>query len=112
MKPLEFILAGLATWRLAHLLYAEHGPWNLIARLRATPFARRIGVFECFLCVSVWPALPAAALIAGDWRGLVLSWPALSAIAILVERAAFASTFADIPPFFEDQENDHVLRQD
>ena len=30
----RFILCTLALWRVTHLLAAEDGPWDLIARLR------------------------------------------------------------------------------
>jgi len=108
MDAFTFLVAALAVWRLAHLLHSEDGPWRLIARLRAAAAMARIGLFDCFLCVSVWPALPTAFLLGGDglrnWRFELLGWPALSALAILIERAAFPDTFVDPPPFFEESE--------
>jgi hypothetical protein len=95
-----FAVAALANWRLAHALAAEDGPWRSLARLRAAagpPMA-------CFFCISVWPALPLALLAGGGWRVLLVEWPALSAAAILIERAAFPETFV---MFAEDEETRH-----
>ena len=110
MDPAEFCVATLATWRLAHLLHAEEGPWHAAARLRQALAARRAGVLDCFLCTSVWTALPAALLISTRRRQFLALWPALSAAAILLERAAFPDPFADTPEYSEDEETAHVLR--
>jgi len=112
MDLVTFFVAALATWRLAHLLHSEDGPWHAIARLRHGFDKRRLGVLGCFFCISVWPALPAALLIATGWRQILLVWPALSAAAILLERVAFPATFIDIPEFSEEKESLNVLRQD
>jgi hypothetical protein len=116
MDTVKLCVASLATWRAAHLLHAEDGPWQAVARLRQALDARQIGVLECFLCVSVWTALPATLLTGVRRRQLLLTWPALSAAAVLLERAAFPATFADVPDYTEDEypheeETAHVLRQ-
>jgi len=110
MDPAEFCVATLATWRLAHLLHAEDGPWRAVARLRQARAVRQFGVLDCFLCVSVWTALPAALLISTRRRQFLVLWPALSAAAIFLERAAFPATFVDMPEYSEDKETAHVLR--
>jgi hypothetical protein len=97
MDPAEFCVAALASWRLAHLLHAEDGPRRSVARLRRALNTRQIGVLECFLCASVWTALPAAMLVSDRRRQLLVVWPALSAAAVLIERAAFPGTFLDVP---------------
>jgi hypothetical protein len=112
MDPAEFCVASLATWRLAHLLHAEDGPWQCVARLRRGLNARQVGVLECFLCASVWTALPAALLVSTGRRQFLFAWPALSAAAVLIERAAFPGAFLDVPEFSEDEEISHVLRPD
>jgi len=112
MDLAAFFVAALATWRLAHLLHAEDGPWHAVARVRQAFDARRLGVFKCFFCVSVWPALPAALLIGAGWRQTLLFWPALSGAAILLERVAFPATFIDVPEYSEEKETLDVLRQD
>jgi hypothetical protein len=100
-----FAMAALANWRLAHALHAEDGPWRSLARLRASAGS----AMACFFCVSLWPALPLALLAAGGWARALLLWPALSAAAILIERAGFPATFVD---FAEDEESGDVLRTD
>jgi hypothetical protein len=82
-----FILAVLATWRVTHLLASEDGPADIIFRLR-----RRLGdglagsLMDCFNCMSLWIAAPAAFLLASDPLTWVLSWLALSGGACLLER--------------------------
>ena len=120
------LLATLAVWRVTHLLVAEDGPADLIARLRDAaqggPFGR---LFDCFYCLSLWIAAPVAWLIASDWRGGILTWLALSGAAVLLERlsATRAATVewrdehrvseaANVPqhPMAErDEENKHVV---
>jgi hypothetical protein len=34
MKFYFLVLATLAVWRVAHLLQAENGPWDVVVRLR------------------------------------------------------------------------------
>jgi hypothetical protein len=102
MDPFAFGLAALATWRLAHFLHAEAGPWRAMAWLRGRGAIRRLGVFDCFFCVSVWAAPPAAALIAADGRQALLAWGALSAAAILIQRAAFPGELDPPPDYAED----------
>ena len=110
MDLVPFCVAALATWRLAHFLNSEDGPWNAAARLRVALAARHIGILACFLCISVWPALPAALLVGSGWREILLLWPALSAAAVLLERVAFPATFVDVPEYAEDTESIDVLR--
>lgn len=112
MDLVALSVAALATWRVAHFLHAEDGPWGVAIWLRQALAAQGIGLMACFFCVTVWPALPAAVLIGTGWHQILLLWPALSAAAILVERAAFPATFIEMPVFTEEQESLDVLRQD
>ena len=109
MDLVAFCVAALATWRLTHFLQAEDGPWNAAVHLRLAFDARQLGIFRCFFCVGVWPALPAALLVGSGWRQILLLWPALSAAAILLERAAFPATFIDVPEFSEESEEKETL---
>lgn len=81
---LAVAIRALATWRLAHLLMYEAGPWNIIIQLReyfgvrhdpdGTPVGYPDGsVFECFLCFSVWTGLVSSLLPASWLRPLALS---------------------------------------
>jgi hypothetical protein len=81
------VAAILATWRLTHLVAAEDGPWDVVARLRRRAGAGFWGrLMDCFYCLSLWIAFPVAWLVGDDWRSRLIAWPALSGGAILLER--------------------------
>jgi hypothetical protein len=79
-------LAVLAAWRITHLLAAEDGPFGLVLKLR-----ERLGngwwgqLMDCPYCVSLWVALPLAALLATDLLGWGLSVLALSGAVCIIE---------------------------
>lgn len=80
------LLGALATWRLASLLHAEDGPFDLFALLRDAAGSGFWGkMLACFRCTSLWAALPFAWMLAPDFGGFVLGCFALSAGAILVQ---------------------------
>jgi hypothetical protein len=113
MMEFYWLLLGvLVVWRLTHLLSAEDGPWSLIVRLRSHAGNGFWGeLLDCFYCLSLWIAAPLAWVLGSGLKQRLLLWPALSAGAILLERLA-AGREAPKPPFyFEDQENQNVLRQ-
>lgn len=104
------LLAMLSAWRITHLLQAEDGPWELMARLRRRAGARFWGkLLDCFYCLSLWVAAPLAFFIGENWRERLLLWPALSAGAILLERLSRREASTPSAVYFEDQENEHVL---
>jgi hypothetical protein len=106
------LLGVLAVWRVTHLLNAEDGPWDLVVRLRTragTGFWA--GLLDCFYCLSLWIAAPAAYGLGSRWMERLILWPALSAGAILLERLAPERT-ASSSFYSEDQEYSHVLRQE
>lgn len=82
------LVSVLATWRLAHLLVREDGPFDLVLRLRVRlgeGFAGR--TLDCPYCLSLWLAAPFAVLLAdGIVRGVV-AWLAISGGACALERA-------------------------
>jgi hypothetical protein len=95
-------------------LQAENGPWDFVVRLR-----RGLGdsfwgqLLDCFHCLSLWIAAPAAWLLGHEWKGRVFLWLAFSAAAILLEHA-WGLRDAPAPPaiYSEDKENtDVVLRR-
>lgn len=82
------VLAVLSVWRLTHLLVVEDGPWDLCARLRSTLGTQMLGrMFRCFYCLSLWIAAPTAALIGDNLTECLLLCLAISAGAVLIERA-------------------------
>lgn len=87
MSAIHLIAGILATWRLAHLVTAEDGPWNLVARLRRAAGAGFFGeLMDCFYCSSLWMALPLAYWVGNDWPARIVAWLALSSGAIFLER--------------------------
>jgi len=94
-------LGSLAVWRLTHLLAAEDGPFHLLAWLRRQAGSGFLGeLMDCFYCLSLWVAAPFALVLGSTRREKLLLWPALSAVAILLNR--FADRVApDAPVVFE-----------
>lgn len=91
MSPTEFsinfALAALAVWRVAHMLVHEDGPQRLIAQLRALAAGTEIGrALDCVGCMSLWLALPASAWVSRRLSEFIPTWLALSGAAFLLER--------------------------
>jgi hypothetical protein len=112
---LEFywlIIDVLVVWRITHLLQAEDGPWNLMVRLRQWAGQGFWGgLLDCFYCLTLWVALPAAVLNAQGWKHCLVLWPALSGGAIILERIS-SKNESEVPVIYtEDKEDENVLRQ-
>jgi len=104
MSVFEFVLAVLAVWRVTHLLSAEDGPFNAIARLRKTAGRGFWGsLLDCFYCLSLWIAIPIALWVRSSWGQRVIVWLALSAAAILINRIVDRIA-PDAPVYFEEPE--------
>jgi hypothetical protein len=88
MQFYRLVLGVLAVWRITHLLNAEDGPWDLLVKLRKLAGNGVFGgLLDCFYCLSLWVSAPLAWLLGHGWEFRLLLWPALSAGAILLERA-------------------------
>ncbi len=82
----RFLLAALATWRLAFLLAREDGPWHSFARLRGKLGGGFAGqLLGCVKCVSMWVSIPFAFFVSGDWLELVVIWLALSGVTAMID---------------------------
>ena len=82
----DLVLGSLCVWRITHLLQAEDGPWQVIARLRRALGSGFWGeLLDCFYCLSLWISAPFALMMGSDVGEKILFWPALSAGAILLE---------------------------
>jgi len=106
----RFVLAVLATWRVTHLLAKEDGPADLIVRLRSRlgdSFAGQM--MDCFNCLSLWIAAPAAIFVARNPLDWLFAWLALSGAACLLQR--FGQEPVAIEPISESPEGNanHVL---
>ncbi len=82
-----FVLGVFATWRVAHLLAHEDGPWDAVLRLRVALGNGLWGrLLDCFHCVSLWVAAPVALAVARDPLEWLLAWLGLSGAACLLQR--------------------------
>ena len=73
-----FLLCTLAVWRISHLLAQEDGPFDLVFRLRKVGQGFFGALLDCFLCLSLWIALPFALLSADTSIDRIVAWLALS----------------------------------
>lgn len=107
------LLGALAVWRVTHLLNSEDGPWQMVVRVRRLAGDGFFGeLLDCFYCLSLWVAAPLAVVLGSGVKERLLLWPALSAGAILIERLTAARQTPAQSIYFEDQENENVLRQE
>src|SRR5215467_895100 len=96
----RFIVVALAVWRVTHLIAAEDGPWNIIRRFRKSLEGTIWGsLVTCFLCLSLWVAIPFSLALGSTLKDYLLFTLALSGAAILLERA----TSAPPPLYFEEE---------
>jgi len=103
----------LGAWRITHLLHAEDGPWDLLAKFRRLFGKGFLGqLLDCFYCLSLWVAIPFAWAIGQRWRERLLLWPALSGAAVLLERATARPEATPPAMYMEDKESSDVLRQE
>ena len=106
-----FVLAVLATWRVTHLLAHEDGPADLIVRFRALLGDSVAGkLMDCFYCLSLWIAAPAALFVSRRPLEWLFAWLALSGGACLLERATREREVIQPAPNSAEREIDNVLR--
>ena len=109
-------LGILGVWRVTHLLAAEDGPWDAVARVRHKLGDGVLGrLFDCFYCLSLWVAMPFAWSLGTSVRESLLLWLAMSGGAILVERATRRreprEPLEPLEPLFWEDDSDGVLRK-
>ena len=102
----RFLIAALATWRIAFLVTRERGPWNIFGYLR-----HRVGgvageLVKCVKCVGLWVAIPFAFFVRGGWWELVTVWLALAGVVALIDEWMR-------PPFeWQERPDDGLARDD
>ncbi len=79
----RFLIAALATWRLAFLLARESGPWDVVGRFRRAGIGGR--ALTCVKCVGLWVAVPFALFVGGERWELVITWLALGGVVALID---------------------------
>jgi hypothetical protein len=110
MRFYDFFIGTLFVWRVTHLLNAEDGPWDVVVHLRRWAGEGFWGrLLDCFYCLSVWIAAPLAFFLGTKPGERVLLWPALSAGAILLERATDRGHGEQPAQFVEDKEVENVM---
>ena len=93
LKPESaFVLAVLATWRIARLVAKEDGPFDVVLRVRARAGTSVLGrLMDCPYCLSVWAALPLTGWLRRRYglpvADVVPVWLAISAGSSLLELA-------------------------
>jgi hypothetical protein len=115
MDPwLQFVIASLACWRVTHLLASEDGPADLIVRFRARLGQSIVGkLMDCFNCLSLLIAAPAALLLAPKPLDWFLAWLALSGAACLLEQAVQKPVFIQpVPESSPGDSKDGMLRSE
>ena len=110
------VIGLVCTWRVAHLLWAEDGPWQVIARVRrraGTGFWG--GLMDCFNCASLWVAAPFAVLLGDSWAHTALLWLASSPAARSSFSASPRASARSLHPIssipIQSGEHDGVLRK-
>jgi uncharacterized protein DUF1360 len=84
---MRFVVAVLATWRVTHLLASEDGPADAIVRFRARLGPGLAGkLMDCFYCLSLWVAAPAAFFVSRRTLDWLFTWLAISGASCLLER--------------------------
>jgi hypothetical protein len=110
MRFEHFLVGTLFVWRVTHLLNAEDGPLDVVVRLRRMAGTGFWGqLLDCFYCLSVWIAAPLAIFLGKKMTERILLWPALSAGAILLERATDHRRGELPAQFIEDGEGENVM---
>lgn len=107
---LRFILVALATWRVTHLLASEDGPADVVVRVRERLGETFLGrLMDCFYCLSLWVAAPAALAVTHNPRDWPLIWLSLSGAACLLERCG--SKDASMQTIKYGEHENELLRQ-
>jgi hypothetical protein len=107
---IRFVLVVLATWRVTHLLADEDGPGDVLVRLRSLLGNGFVGsLMDCFNCLSLWIAAPAALFLAHSLVRWTISWLAISGAACLLQRIGEQPVMFESGPPQQEGDND-VLR--
>jgi len=103
---LKFLLAALATWRLAFLMVREEGPGGILANFRRSLGAGILGeLFQCVKCLGMWMAIPFTFFVTQEsLAALGVTWLALSGATALIDEWLR-------PPFEWREEKDSGLLQ-
>jgi Protein of unknown function (DUF1360) len=109
----RFTLAVLATWRVTHLLASEDGPADIIVKFRSLLGQSLAGkLMDCFNCLSLWIAAPAALFVTRRFVDWLLVWLAVSGAACLLERLGREPVVMESISPISEGDAYHVLRSE
>ena len=110
---IRLTLAVLATWRVTHLLASEDGPADIIVRFRLLLGQSLAGkLMDCFNCLSLWIAAPAALFVTRQFTDWLLVWLAVSGAACLLDRLCREPVAREPVSQFPEGDDYHVLRSE
>jgi hypothetical protein len=110
---LRIVLAVLATWRVTHLLASEDGPADIIVRFRRLLGQSLLGtLMDCFNCLSLWVAAPAALFVSRKPLEWLFCWLALSGGACLLERIGHEPVVIQPMSQLKEGDSNDVLRSE
>lgn len=86
MDGVAFLLAVLASWRIARMIIEDNGPFNIFGRFRdkigveglPTP-GSLADLMGCYYCLSMYTSIPFAAWLSNDIPSFFVYWLAVSA---------------------------------
>ena len=82
----RFLIAALATWRVAFLLVRERGPADVFERLRRVITVSVVAeAMKCVKCTGMWVAIPFAVFVRSQWPDVVVVWLALAGVTALID---------------------------
>lgn len=85
MTITRLLLLALATWRLAHMLVVERGPFGVLSALREQVRGTELSrMLDCLWCTALWVAL-ALTVVERVWR-LPVQVLAVAGAALAVDR--------------------------
>jgi len=70
---MDFIIASIAVYVITSVFVYSGGVWGSLEHIRETPWMKRFGLLDCFLCTSFWFAA-IVGLGYGSIRIFVVSW--------------------------------------
>lgn len=91
MNPIVIIVGGLITWRIAHIIAKETGPFAIFAKLRANLATKqkKVGglydMFSCVSCLSMYTGAVTSLAVSGSVLMFIAYTFTFSAIAVLIE---------------------------